>query len=57
MKVRRTTIKHGSAGEIASSLASCAVGRAASIEYCARHSAVASNKWRVGVVCVKSTSR
>ena len=40
-----------------SNCASCVVGRAASMLYCARHSAVVSNSTWVGVVRVKSACR
>ena len=57
VKVRRTMTRQGSSAAMRNSRASAAVGRAASIEYCARHSAVLSNSTCVGVVRVKSLSR
>ena len=44
LKVRRLTIRQASVRAMPSSFASCAVGCAATIAYCARHSVVAWNR-------------
>ena len=57
LTVRRTTIRQGSSRPMPSSFASCAVGSAASIAYCASHSGATCSRYCVGVVCVKSLPR